>query len=200
MESFEIDYAIPEDKIPSKKTPSKQREYVKKIKYDKIVSERVSSFKDIVGVNLEKNTQYRFVTNKSFNAVTVLSHIIKFNVITEMYIVVYRMNNISFDLIKNIIETDNIKCGFIISTFFMNNKKYEKWVEMLKVFSNKRENANLAFIHNHAKIFLAKTNNGNHFVFEGSGNLSDNAMVEQYIYEDNKSVYNFHKDWIEKEF
>jgi len=37
---------------------------------------------------------------------------------------------------------------------------------------------------------------GKHIVFEGSGNLSDNARIEQYILENNKQAYEFHKNWI----
>ena len=195
----DIDFSIPEKNKKVQKVTERERCYLKKIKYSNIVLNKATSFKDIVGLTLEKNTQYRFITNKSFNAVTVLQHIINSNKIIELYIVVYRMNNLSFDLIKNIIETDNIKSGFIISIFFRNNKKYERWVEDLKQMNIDNKKCALAFVNSHAKIFMAKTNTGNHFVFEGSGNLSHNERIEQYIYEDNKEVYEFHKNWIERE-
>jgi len=34
------------------------------------------------------------------------------------------------------------------------------------------------------------------YVFEGSGNLTENGCIEQYIYERNSQVYDFHKDWM----
>lgn len=40
------------------------------------------------------------------------------------------------------------------------------------------------------------TKDNRHIVFEGSGNLSDNARIEQYLIEDNETTYNFHKEWI----
>jgi len=32
--------------------------------------------------------------------------------------------------------------------------------------------------------------------YEESGNMSDNARIEQYVYENNKQVFEFHKQWI----
>ena len=31
---------------------------------------------------------------------------------------------------------------------------------------------------------------------KGSGNMSDNARIERYVYENNKEVSEFHKEWI----
>lgn len=173
------------------------REYLAKIKYDKIICKKASNFKDIVGVNLEQNTQYRIVTDKSFNAITVVSYLLEYYNIDEIYIVVYRMNNKSFDYLKSIVEKDNIKTGIIVSSFFRENKRYERWAKEIKILSENTENVKTSFCNSHAKVFLAKTTCGKHIVFEGSGNLSDNARLEQYIFEDNESVYNFHKKWID---
>jgi hypothetical protein len=41
-----------------------------------------------------------------------------------------------------------------------------------------------------------KTTDGNHFVFEGSGNMSDNARIEQYVYDNNEQIFEFHKTWM----
>jgi hypothetical protein len=32
----------------------------------------------------------------------------------------------------------------------------------------------------------------------GSGNMSTNARIEQYIYENNKEVFDFHKGWMDE--
>ena len=178
------------------KTETK-REYLARIKYDKIVCDRASNFKDIVGGELEENTQYRLVTDMSFNAITVIEYLLKFYKIDELYIVVYRMNNKSFDYLKKIIEEDSIKTGFIVSTFFRANKQYERWAKEIKILSDTTKNIQTAFYNSHAKVFLAKTVCGKYIVFEGSGNLSHNERIEQYIFENNKSVYEFHKNWID---
>ena len=98
--------------------------------------------------------------------------------------------------IKSIIEKGNIQCSILLSSFFRENKKYERWCEELITYSNTKENVNVSFAVNHAKVFLAKTKDNRYIVFEGSGNLSDNARIEQYLIEDNEITYNFHKEWI----
>ena len=49
---------------------------------------------------------------------------------------------------------------------------------------------------NHAKITCIKDGVGNFFVMEGSGNLSDNAKIEQLLFENNRDSFEFHAGWI----
>lgn len=179
----------------SKRTPNK--EYLAKIKYQKVITKKASSFKDIVSGKLISGVQYRIVTDQSFNAITVIQYLLEFYQIQELYIVVYRMNNKAFDYLSDLINS-GIKISFIISDFFRENKRYERWAYELKSVADRNRRVSLAYTHSHAKVFLAKTTTGEHIVFEGSGNLSDNARIEQYIIENNKEVYDFHKEWIEE--
>jgi hypothetical protein len=172
------------------------REYLARIKYEKIVAKKAESFLDIVGDELVENVQYRFVTDNSFNAITVIEYLLKSNEIEEIYIAIYRMNYQSVLKIKEIVES-GIRCNIVISSFFRENKKYEKWANELIQFSSSNDNINISFAWNHAKVFLAKTKDNKFVVFEGSGNLSDNARIEQYLIENNKNTYNFHKQWID---
>jgi len=174
-----------------------RREYLARVKYERIVCDRASNFKDIVGGELEENIQYRLVTDMSFNAITVIKYLLEYYEIIELYIVVYRMNNKSFDYLKSIIEADKIKTGFVISIFFRANKEYERWAKEIKILSDTTKNITASFCNSHAKVFLAKTKCNKHIVFEGSGNLSHNERLEQYIFENNKQVYGFHKNWID---
>lgn len=42
-----------------------------------------------------------------------------------------------------------------------------------------------------------KTLEDEYFVIEGSGNLSDNARIEQYLFEQCKETYDFHVSWMQ---
>jgi hypothetical protein len=64
------------------------------------------------------------------------------------------------------------------------------------MYAENKKDVQISFAVNHAKVFIAKTKDNRHIVFEGSGNLSDNARIEQYLIEDNEVTYNFHKQWI----
>lgn len=144
------------------------------------------------------NEQYRIITEKQFNAFALILHLLENNDIDEIYLAIYRINEPTVLSIIDYIQSGKIKkANFVISNFFNQTKKPEIWAIQLKKFCDNNENCKHIYIHNHAKIFCAKVKD-NYYVFEGSGNMSDNARIEQYIYENNKEVYEFHKKWIEE--
>lgn len=175
------------------------REYKAKIKYQQLITSRAKSFNDIVSLDLIENTQYRIVTSMSFNAITVIQYLLKYYQITEMSIAVFRMNNKAFDYLKEFILKDDVPSNILVSIFFSNNKKYERWAKELMDLGRNQINVNVGYGNTHTKIFICKTKCGKHIVFEGSGNITHNERLEQYIYENNKQVYDFHKSWIECE-
>lgn len=189
-----IDWFSTEDAPPPKKSLSKENKA--KVKYDNIVCTLAESLEDIVGGELVDGIQYRIVTSKSFNAIVVIEYVLSKYEIEEIIIAVYRMNLKSVSKIKEIMSSGGIQLKILLSSFFRENKKYERWCENLLELSKDNKNTSIMFAWNHAKVFICKTKCGKHIVFEGSGNLSDNARIEQYILENNKVVYNFHKKWI----
>lgn len=146
--------------------------------------------------NPKEGEQYRIITEKQFNAFALILKIIQDKNIDEMYLAIYRINEPTVNAIIELIEGGKIKKGkFIISNFFNQTKKPEKWAIKLKDYCDTNENFEHVYTHNHSKILACKSGE-NHYVFEGSGNMSDNARIEQYIYENSIEAYNFHKKWI----
>jgi len=176
--------------------PETKRDYLQRVKYDEIVCKITKNFTDIIGDDLSPNVQYRMVTERSFNAIIVIEYLLKRYELVEIYIAVYRMNQLSVNKLKSIIDSGDIKCSILLSSFFRENKRYERWAEELIAYADKKRDVNVSFAVNHAKVFIAKTKDSRFIVFEGSGNLSDNARIEQYLIEDNETTYNFHKEWI----
>jgi len=174
-----------------------KKEYLARVKYEELICKKANSFMDIVDGELKEGVQYRIITEHGFNAITVIDYVAKFHELTEIYIAVYRMNQQSVNRLTEFIDNENIRCNIILSSFFRQNKKYEKWSKDLIAYSENKKNVSIVFAWNHAKVFLAKTKDERHIVFEGSGNLSDNARIEQYLIEDCKTTYEFHKNWID---
>lgn len=144
----------------------------------------------------KKNEQYRIITEKQFNAYALILHLLESEEIEELNLAIYRINQPTVMSIIDFIESGKIKkANFIISNFFNQTKKPEKWAIMLRDFCIKNDKCTHKYTHNHSKVLAVKTKTG-HYIFEGSGNMSNNARVEQYIYENNEQVYNFHKEWI----
>jgi len=145
----------------------------------------------------EKGEQYRIVTEKQFNAFAVILAILEKEDIEDMYLAIYRINEATVDSLINIIESGRIRSAtFIISNFFNQTKRPEKWAIRLRDYASTRSCVRHVYVHNHSKVLCVNTTKGNHYVFEGSGNMSDNARIEQYLYENNVITYNFHKDWM----
>ena len=142
--------------------------------------------------------QYRIITEKQFNAYALILHLLEDNIVDEMYLAIYRINEPTVNSIIDFIEAGKIKKAvFIISNFFNQTRKPEKWAIKLKDFANNNTNVDHTYIHNHSKVLAIKTSDENYYIFEGSGNMSDNARIEQYVYENSKEMFEFHKQWME---
>jgi len=168
------------------------------IKNDKIHFVKAKALTDLCE-RPKPGEQYRIITEKQFNAYSlILSLLQNENIIDELLIAIYRINQPTVDSIMDLIDSGRIKkASFVISNFFNQTKKPEKWAIKLKEFADSRKNVKHCYTHNHSKIILIKSGNDK-FVFEGSGNMSDNARIEQYLYENNSKAFDFHKSWIEK--
>lgn len=175
-----------------------KRDYIAQIKYKEGIFLRVKSFEASFPDGIAPGIQYRIITEKNFSALSMLDYILNGFNPSELYLAIYRMNLPAVNRLKEIIN--NLDCKFVIlvSSFFRENKKYERWTRELEEYCKTKPNAELKFAWSHAKVFLCQTKCGRHFVFEGSGNLSDNARIEQYVIEDRIESYNFHKQWIDE--
>lgn len=175
------------------------KEKAKMIKNDDLHFFKAKNLKELCPEPKE-GEQWRIVTEKQFNAYAFILNTLENYEIEELYIAVYRINQPTVKSIIKLLEDGKIKhATFVISNFFNQTKKPEKWALMLKQFCV--ENPKITehiYTHNHSKIVALKTKCGKYFVFEGSGNMSNNARIEQYIYEQNKSVFEFHKSWIKE--
>jgi hypothetical protein len=179
---------------PANKAMSKI--YVMRQKYSSILSASVKSAAEFIDLNIPQKTQIRIITTKSFNALSAIDLIARSSQIDEIYISVYAMNQASTDWLLSFFR-DNAKTAgkIVLASFFQQTKRYQGWCENL--IASKSDNLVVKFDRIHAKVFIAKTRDGRHFILEGSGNLSGNARIEQYIFENNEEVYNFHKKWMD---
>jgi hypothetical protein len=140
------------------------------------------------------NQQIRIVTRKAINSFDFILSILHKVKIEKLIIAFYRIGKKVINELHELQKQDKI--GKIV---FLINDSFPKLVpdawNLLKSFESsvwivKVEN-------NHTKIILIKTDE-NYYVIEGSGNLSVNARIEQYLFENNKKSFLFHQNWIEK--
>lgn len=146
----------------------------------------------------KKGEQWRIITEKQFNAFNLIIDVLQKNFIEEVYIAIYRINEPTVEALQEMIASGRIKhATFILSNFFLQTKRPERWAQQLLLFcKDNPDKTSYAYVHNHAKVICIKDDVGNYYVFEGSGNMSDNARIEQYIYENDEQMFNFHKQWM----
>lgn len=156
---------------------------------------KVSSIEEITGLP-QQAEQIRIITQKSFNAYAILLFLVEKVNIEECYLTTYNVDKNTIHGLRQLVESGNIKKITLLVSDSINFRMPDRASE-LKKLAKDLENIRLIFAWNHTKIITAKTSDGVHYVIEGSGNLSDNARIEQYLFEQCKETYNFHKDWIE---
>ncbi len=164
------------------------------VKYANLITKSVRYLEEIADFDLPEGTQYRIVTTKNMNALTAIYALLQNHEPEEIIIAIYRMNQPAVAKIISLSKT--VPISVLLSSFFRENKKYEYWTRMLINAAKDNPNLTVKLTWSHAKVTLIKTKCGKHIVFEGSGNLSDNARIEQYVLENNKQAYEFHKNWI----
>ena len=140
-----------------------------------------------------KSEQIRIVTRKMMNSFDFILAILHKEMIENLYMAFFMLGKkVSIEL--NELQNEG-KIGNII--FLINDGIPKLKPEIYR--SIKRHESNkwrIKLGHTHTKIILMQTDN-NYYIVEGSGNLSVNAYIEQYVFDNNEMIYNFHKSWIE---
>lgn len=143
----------------------------------------------------EDGEQIRFVTFKSFNGALFLNHICETEIIEHLYMSVYSFNYDASVLVNDLINEGKIKRATILMSN-LRNKAHREKEQMTRDMLVDNPNVDLFFASSHAKIMAMKTQSGNHFVLEGSGNLSFNSRIEQYCFDNNKGLFEFTEKWM----
>lgn len=153
---------------------------------------KVNKLTEIAAIPLP-DQQFRIVTQKAVNSFDFILAILHEEKIEELICAFYRIGKKVIQEIKQLQDQDKIKhIHFLVNDAvpkltpdcynLLKSLESDKWILRLE--------------NNHTKIILMKTDKGNYYVIEGSGNLSINARIEQYSFDNNKELFTFHKNWI----
>jgi len=86
------------------------------------------------------------------------------------------------------------KIGLIVSDFFFSHER-KRLVEYI-IKTLKHELFYFAVAGIHTKITLIETECGQNIVIGGSANLRSSLNIEQITIDNNKLLYDFHKEWM----
>jgi hypothetical protein len=152
---------------------------------------KVRTLKELMGSLPGPDEFIALWTLKSFNAFTFIPYLIReLEKIDYLVISTYTINRRIIDSLTKKIDQGKIDH---VKLFISDSLKYRmpKAVDHLDMMIKARSpQISAHFAWNHSKITLAQC--GNHFfTIEGSGNWSENAQYEQYIFFNNKRLYDF---------
>lgn len=154
--------------------------------------QKIENFKQDVD-RLPGDEEFFFLqTQNAFNAFTFIPRIIQEQSITHLYASTY---SLSRRVIEALVELHTK--GFIdrITLYISDSliKRNPVTIDLLCALVANYGNIEVNFGWNHSKVALARTKNG-YYVIEGSGNWSENAHIEQYIFSNSKEHYEFRRE------
>lgn len=163
-------------------------------KFVDIHTQKIQNIKDLTGRLPIENEAFFLWTLNSFNAFTFIVYVIKTcGRVNDLTLSTYSINNrILTSLVKWYDKgfIDNVNISISDSVIQRNPRVYDQ----LQSQSASR-NIKVNYCWNHSKVTLMKTND-HHFVVEGSGNFSENAQHEQYLFTNNQMLYDFRRSCI----
>jgi len=154
---------------------------------------RVSVLEDIISLPKQQE-QIRLVTQQNFNAFAIFLYIIKNKNIREVYLTTYSIDKNTVEGLLKIFEKEDFKLTILIASLIKHDKPLLR--EKLMLLAKQNKNVSFTEAYNHTKIIAVRTDKNDYYVIEGSGNLSNNARIESYMFENNKQSFDFHKSWI----
>lgn len=130
-------------------------------------------------------------SDKAFNAFTFIPFVAKTYPIKELFASTYSISRKVIDALIEMHDKGMIEqITLLISESMI--KRNPVTIENLKAMCTTRPNIKVLYAWSHAKICIMKTSDF-HFVIEGSGNWAENAHYEQYLFANDKGLYDFRK-------
>jgi hypothetical protein len=151
--------------------------------------EKVSSLEESL-VRIPTQEEYFFLqSDTAFNAFTFIPFVAKRFPIKELHATTYSISRKVIDAMIELHDSGMIeKITLLISDSMI--KRNPLTIEHLMSMAKSRANITVLYAWVHAKVCLLKTHDF-HYVIEGSGNWSENAQYEQYVFANAKGLYDF---------
>jgi len=170
------------------------REGMMVVKFMNIHYERISSVKNLVGRLPKEGEQYWLWTVNSFTAFTFVPFMIKeCGIIDELTIATYSINKRIINSLVNLIDKGQIKHVDLYVSDSIRTKGVSVYDHLSSIIESYPDQIHVQYVWNHAKITLIRCGDLR-FGIEGSGNHSENAEHEQYIFYNLPEAYEFRKN------
>lgn len=181
-------------KVEDAKRNEQDKSELVRIKFLNKHYNKVDNLKSLMGSFPPLGEAFFIWTLNSFNAFTFIVYVIKTcGKIEDLTLSTYSLNErILNSLIKWYDKGEIIRVNISIAESIKH--RMPRVYDQLQIQSQTR-NFDIRYTWNHSKVTLMQTSD-HHFVVEGSGNFSENAMYEQYMFMNDKQLFDFRKNCI----
>ncbi len=163
-------------------------------RFENMHLEKVNSLKQLLGRVPGQGEIFFLWTLNSFNAFTFITYVIKhFGKIKQLTFSTYSINERILTSLVKWYDKGCIERIYICISDSIRSR-VPKVNDQLQAFASTR-NIDIGYAWNHSKVTLIQTAE-HHFVVAGSGNFSENALNEQYIFLNDEQIFNFFDDCI----
>lgn len=151
--------------------------------------QKVSSLEDDL-IRIPVLEEFLFLqSDTAFNAFTFIPLIAKRYPIQELHASTYSLSRKVVEALIEMHDQGMIeRITLLVSDSMI--KRNPLVIDNLMSIAKSRPNVTVLYAWVHAKVCLLKTSDF-HFVIEGSGNWSENAHYEQYVFAESKGLYDF---------
>ncbi|MDX9897030.1 MAG: hypothetical protein RBS34_16385 [Desulfofustis sp.] len=141
--------------------------------------------------------QFRLITRRSFNAIEFVQYVAGRERIEQLNMAIYSINFQAAQMLIDLVRRGKIGHVAIMMSN-LRNKAHREKEEIIKQKFTDHPKIDLFFCCSHAKLMACRTEAGNHYVIEGSGNLAYNSRIEQYVIDNDREIYEFSVRWMEE--
>src|SRR5690606_31991387 len=128
----------------------------------------------------------------AFNAFTFIPFVVRQMNIKELFASTYSIGRRTIEAMVELHDAGLVeKITLLISDSMQ--KRNPVTMDLLQGLVRERANIEVKFAWIHAKVCLLNTISG-HYIIEGSGNWSENAHYEQYVFANSRGLYDFRKE------
>jgi len=165
------------------------------INYLKSHTKKVQGLRNLIEGPPVPNQIIFLSTVKSFNAFTFIPYILKHHsVIDELYLSTFAINQRVLTSFAHLLRQKALnKVSILASESII--KRLPKVYHLLESYQKQYPQLQVRYAWNHSKVTLIRCGE-NYYCVEGSGNWSENAAIEQYLFTNSKELFNFRQQII----
>lgn len=185
------------DELETKETVSAQS-YAKETKIETINMLKKEHLADIMPAKPEPGKSYHLISNGGYDFFTFIPVLVEYMGFANVfYGSTWTMNRNNVQMLFQMVDKGQIREAAILTGLYF--KRREAGVYSMLLNGMMKRGFKYKCFENHSKITLLGNEETNDWIIiEGSANYTANPRLEQYVINNHKGLFDFHKSWMDE--